>query len=126
MTGKKERVLNCLHTGKENAVSRYEIEKITGIDERTVREIIKRIVTEDGIPILSSSSAKGYWISEDLEEMRAYVRESDSREATLRRNVDPIRKIITRKSGKETTYRRRHKEPKPPRQIEGQISLIGG
>ena len=123
-------ILQYIPHGRENAISRRELCRITGLDDRVVRQEIKRLVRDKGIPILSSSAARGYWISESFDEMRAYVRENDTREATLRRNVDPIRQIIEHESGKETVYvkshyRRRHKEPEPPRQIEGQISLGG-
>jgi len=53
-----------LRKGKDNAISRPMLKQITGMDDRTNRNIIKDLRIE-GIPIISVSSEKGYWLPED-------------------------------------------------------------
>ena len=64
--------------GRENAISRRELVRLTGIPDRKVREIIKlanRRLKPSGVAILSSSAQRGYWRTDDISEMEAYLRE---------------------------------------------------
>ena len=54
----KNQVRMILRKGKENAISRPMLKQITGMDDRTNRNIIKDLRIE-GIPIISVSSEKG-------------------------------------------------------------------
>ena len=49
-------LLNLIPYGKENAISREDLSKLTGWDDRRVRDEIKRLM-RNGERILSSSSA---------------------------------------------------------------------
>ena len=56
-------IISFVPTGRENAVSRYDIAKAVGISERDVRFKIKEANKElerIGEAIVSSSSARGY------------------------------------------------------------------
>ena len=55
--GDNVELLNLIHYGKENAISREDLSKLTGWDDRKVREEIKRLM-RNGERILSSSSAR--------------------------------------------------------------------
>ena len=103
-------LLTFIPKGKENAISRNELSQITGYPDRFLRSEIKRLV-RSGIPILSSSSAKGYWYSEDISEIDAYLAEARQRERTSRRTNAKL----------EALSKRIHKE------LDGQLSFqIGG
>lgn len=59
--------------GRENAVSRRELARLTGLTDRSIREHIKganRALIGEGKAILSSSRARGYWISSEVQEWR--------------------------------------------------------
>lgn len=53
-------LLDYIPFGKENAVTRQELVRLTGLDDRTIRNEIKRL-NREGVPILSSSHTCGYW-----------------------------------------------------------------
>ena len=42
--GDNVELLNLIHYGKENAISREDLSKLTGWDDRKVREEIKRLM----------------------------------------------------------------------------------
>ena len=86
----KKLVLSLISVGKENAISRQELKTLTGLDDRNIRLIIKELTKDHDI--ISSSSARGYWISEDDSEIKQFLAECDSRSRTGQLNVDPIRK----------------------------------
>ena len=99
-------VLGHIPAGRENAISREELSRVTGLPDRTVRREVKRLVRA-GIPILSSSTARGYWYSEDLQEIEAFIREDDARNRTSRKTTARLRRYV--KGAR--------------RQIEGQMKL---
>lgn len=122
---KGKNILEYIPFGKENAVSRKELEKLTGLPDRTIRLMIKQAIRK-GNPILSSSSAKGYWRSEDIEEIEAFLRESDHRRNTEAMTVQPLRVYVCRRKQEtlipvKAHYRRIHR---PQESVpEGQIKL---
>ena len=71
-------ILNHVHIGRENAVTRQELVNRTGKDNRTVREMIQEARLA-GYPIMSSSTSSGYWLVESVEEAEQYIRENRSR-----------------------------------------------
>ena len=119
--------------GRENAISRRELVRLTGIPDRKVREIIKlanRRLKPSGVAILSSSAQRGYWRTDDISEMEAYLRENDHRRAALAVNDEPIRQLVAEAKGRKYIYvspyiRRWRKEPEEPEQIDGQTKLGG-
>lgn len=91
--------------GRENAVSRGELERVTGLRDRAVRQEIKlanRRITQEGKAILSSSGGKGYWVTEDPVEMAEYLQESTHRARSQYLNDAPIRSLFMRLSGEKT------------------------
>lgn len=86
--------------GKENAVSKSMLVKITGVDERIVRKNLKeeneRLINEEGVAIVSTASRNGYWKSDDLAELEAYEAEQRHRAAMILENLKPIRSLIER------------------------------
>lgn len=100
-------ILDYIPFGKENAVTRQELVKLTGLDDRTIRNEIKRL-NREGIPILSSSHTCGYWLSNDVAELEAYIRETDSRRESLYYSTLELRKELYRRKGVKATVVREH------------------
>lgn len=104
-------LLNFIPYGKENAVSRAELQRLTGWPDRTIRAEIKRVNAEIeklNEAILSSSGGRGYWRTSDLSEMKSYLRESDHRRSVQAKNDAPILKIVCRMEGTELVPVRAH------------------
>lgn len=80
--------------GKENAISRAELSMLTGINDRTIRFLIKEsndTAVDKGYGIVSSSTANGYWKTRELDDIDRYLRESDNRIKTENENNRGIR-----------------------------------
>lgn len=60
-TPKQQIILNNLSYGKENAISKRELMKLTGLDERSVRSNIAILRKSKNILICSNSQSKGYY-----------------------------------------------------------------
>ncbi len=122
-------IIGFIPAGRQNAVSRTDLKRLTGIsDDRKIRDLIKqanRILAAEGRAILSSSGTKGYWITDDIKEMEAYLEESSRRSKTQYQNDDPIRQLVRRKGGSNTVhvtdYFRR--VSKAASEIDGQTAL---
>ena len=65
-TMKKYKVSTFLFPGRENAIPRKELERLTGLDGRTVRAMIEQ-ERRSGIPILSDNLSGYYLPANDKE-----------------------------------------------------------
>lgn len=69
--------------GRKNAISRKQLGGIWKMRDRSVREAIANLratAGDDGYAILSTShTPSGYWRSNDPEEIRAFIRETEAR-----------------------------------------------
>ena len=92
--------------GKENAISKKKLERLTGMKDREIRLEIKALVKK-GIPILYSSGHRGYWISEDDAEIAEFIRETEHRCKTT---------ILTLSNLKKGLYQRKNIRTVPVRQ----------
>jgi len=117
-------ILKLIPHGRENAITRAELVRLCGMDDRTVRENIKRLVSE-GYPILSSSQAKGYWLSEDIHEIEAFIRECDSRSRSEYLTTRKLRLMVARAKGERFIPVRAHTRRIPSNELPGQ-ELLGG
>ena len=114
-------LLNLIPYGKENAVSRADLVRLTGWDGRKVRKEIKRLL-RNGEHILSSSSAKGYWRSDDPDEIERFLKESDKRRRTEALTVEPLRFFVAREKGYDLVPVRAHYR-KVHKQVSGQTNI---
>lgn len=66
-----KRVLNLIKVGNENSITGAEISLITKLSERTVQEIISRLITRYGIPIVGvrHGAFRGYFIPANKDEL---------------------------------------------------------
>lgn len=104
MTG-KDRVIECLRTGRANALSQGEIALMTGMSRRMVREIITELVVSTDLMIGSATEPDGgYYIIQTAAELREALLHLYPREAAIRK-------------------RRQALEAKGARMFGGQVSL---
>ena len=77
--------------GKENAVSRDELARRTGMGDRQLRREISRLRREDdetNIMIVSTSDGRGYYRTDNIDEIEHFVREMCNR---IRSIIEAIR-----------------------------------
>lgn len=98
--------------------------------DRNIRDAIKaanKALTAKNKAILSTSGKSGYWISDNREEMEAYLAESSRRSRSQYQNDAPIRELVRRMGGAGTVhvtdYYRRLRKSIP--EVEGQIKMEG-
>lgn len=77
----QRKVADLLSHGRENAIPRRELERLTGLDGRTVRLMIEA-ERRTGTPILSDSST-GYYLPATEHERAACVRSMRHRAAEI-------------------------------------------
>lgn len=100
-------ILDFIPYGKENAITRRELVRLTGLDDRLIRKEVKRLLKE-GVPILSSSHCCGYWLSDDLDEWEAYIKETDKRRESLYFTTLELRKKFYERKGVKVTVVKEH------------------
>lgn len=109
--------------GRKNAVSRAELQRRTGLPDRTVRVLIEE-ARRNKAHILSSSADKGYWQSNDLDEIKDFIRESDSRIKKTAQTVEALREYVATQEGKSIVPVRAHfRHIQKPTTPEGQITF---
>ena len=86
----------CDHIGigAENAVSKQQLCAMTGLKEREVRRRIA-VERDKGVPIVSSSHRKGYYLASTEEDYNIIQREIMSRATKLMRQYRSIAKQRT-------------------------------
>lgn len=98
-------IADYIPNGKENAVSRAKLAQFTGLPDRENRREIERLrpilLANRGIWIMSKSGARGYWLTDDLSEMRLFVNEADSRIAAIMESTAALRIYLARTEGRE-------------------------
>lgn len=119
-------ILSFIPYGRENAVSRKYLCSVLGINDRTLRNAIKKLLRA-GEPILSSSHSGGYWRSNDPEEWGKFLKECDNRAVTERKNVAKLRERYYEAAGIKVTKVREHTRKisagRPPGQIRMEDQL---
>lgn len=100
-------LLEYIPYGHENAISRAELSRLTGLPDREIRREIKRIL-QTGEPVLSSSKQGGYWRSDNPDEWAAFLRESENRTNTERRTTYKLRERYYAETGVRVTRVREH------------------
>lgn len=86
--------------GRENAVSRAYVARMSGLTDREIRNQIKReneVLAESGCAVVSSASQKGYWKTDDPNEMEAYIHEQMHRAMKIIENLHPVRQLVKEK-----------------------------
>lgn len=90
-------ILDFIPTGSENAVTRVELCQRTGLDDRTVRDLIHN--ARRRIPILNMQDGKGYFIPDmntrnDTDLLKWYVRQEESRKQSIGWSLKAARRTL--------------------------------
>ena len=86
--GGQRKVADLLSHGRENAIPRRELEKLTGLDGRTVRLMIER-ERHEGVPILADN-VTGYYLPATEHERAACVRSMRHRAGEIMKSAQAI------------------------------------
>jgi len=75
-------ITDYIPNGKANAVTREQLCAMTGLRDRAVRKLIE-IARLDGIAIVNAQDGRGYYISDDPEEIRRQMATNESRAMSI-------------------------------------------
>lgn len=117
-------ILDYIPKGKENAISKERLCNLTGYNEREVRLLIK-VEVENGEPILSSSGHKGYWYSDDINEIEDFIRENDHRSNAIMKTTAKLKKRLYEMKNIKVTSVRHHYRRLNNGELEGQLRMEG-
>lgn len=87
------KINDYIPVGKANAVTRAELVAQLGISDRGVRRLIAAARLQ-GVPIINAQDGRGYYISEDLAELRRQYATNQHRALSILRQQRYIRKKI--------------------------------
>ena len=87
------KITDYIPVGKANAVTRAELVALTGISDRRVRRLIAEARVR-GVPIINNQDGRGYYISEDLQELRRQYGVNRRRALSILRQQRYIRRKI--------------------------------
>ena len=83
--------------GKKNRVTRDHLCGVWGVNRRMVRLILNRLASWDNgddYVLVRSSSSRGFWRSNDREEIARYRREPLSRAKSYLKQLDKINRVL--------------------------------
>lgn len=103
-------VFNLLLYGKQNAKTRKELVKRTGVCDREVRESIERLRRK--YIILNDQDGTGYYLSENIREIIRYYMQEFKRAISILARLKPMRLFLTEKGVKVAKLERRLKDDK--------------
>ena len=94
---KKDKNINIVKYipyGKENAISRSELCRITGLNDRSMRDLINQ--ARKRAVIINVQDGKGYFrpTKNDLDEVKKFKRQEENRAKEVFSCLQPIRKFI--------------------------------
>lgn len=83
--------LRFIGIGKDKAKTREQLCELSGLCDRVVRREIEAL-RDKGIIIINNQDGKGYYISEDVEEMQRQFRQNQARAMSILRQQKHLRK----------------------------------
>ena len=75
-------ILNYIGVGRENAVDRFRLMELTGLPDRKVRSLIEE-ARREGALIVNAQDGAGYYISDDLGELKRQMHANHSRAMSI-------------------------------------------
>lgn len=88
---------STLPIGKENAYSYSYLCTLWDCKERKVRKILQELSNfdnGDNYVLIRSSHGKGFYLTNDVQEIASYLRECESRAKNIFRTVKKARRIV--------------------------------
>lgn len=93
-------ITNFIGTGRENAVKRDELVAILNLPDRTVRRLIQE-ARDRGEIIINAQDGAGYYISNDVGEMKRQLKLNQSRAMSVLRQQAHLRRKIEEAESKD-------------------------
>lgn len=87
-------IMTFIPKGKENAIDRYRLMMVTGLPDRRVRKLIQD-ARDRGELILNAQDGRGYYTSDDLDELERQYRANKNRAMSILRQQRHIRRRLT-------------------------------
>lgn len=75
-------IVNYIGVGRENAVDRVRLTELTGLPDRKVRSLIEE-ARREGTLIVNAQDGAGYYISDDLVELKRQLHTNHSRAMSI-------------------------------------------
>lgn len=75
-------IVDYIGVGRANAVDRFRLMELTGLPDRKVRSLIED-ARREGALIVNAQDGAGYYISDDLVELRRQLRSNHSRAMSI-------------------------------------------
>ena len=86
-------IVNHIPYGRENAIRRDKLCRIAGLGDRAMREEIEK-ARHDGIIILNDQDGKGYFRSDDIEDIYRQYKQNRSRARSILHQNTPLRRVL--------------------------------
>lgn len=93
-------ITNFIGVGKENAVDRFRLMDLTGLPDRRVRKLIQE-ARERGEIIINAQDGAGYYISDDISELRKQYHANKNRAMSILRQQKYLRRKIHEAESKD-------------------------
>lgn len=95
----KDLVLSCIPYGKENAIKKRELMSKTNLADRVLRQEIEDL-RNDGIFICNNQDGKGYYITDDVDEIAKQYRADTARALSILKRRKYMRNYLKQKGQK--------------------------
>ena len=93
-------ICDFIGTGRENAVTRSELVSILNLPDRTIRRLIQE-ARDRGEIIINAQDGAGYYMSDDVGEMKRQLALNNSRAMSVLRQQTYLRRKIAEAENKE-------------------------
>lgn len=105
LSPREQAVLDLIPTGHGKAVGRRRLAQITGLNDRTLREVIYRLVVVHGLPIGSSTGPDGggYFLIQDQEDLDVATRHLRPRAKAIFRRTQALERIAKNNFNRQIT-----------------------
>ena len=94
------KITDFIGIGRENAVDRFQLMERTGLPDRRVRKLIQE-ARERGEIIINAQDGRGYYISDDVGEMKRQLASNRSRAMSVLRQLKYLRRKIREAENKD-------------------------
>lgn len=88
------RIVDYIPKGKENAISREKLSQITGLSDRKMRQEIANARRDTCI--INNQDNKGYYIPDNKEEVRRYIKQEEHRAKSIFANLSGARNYLNK------------------------------
>jgi biotin operon repressor len=86
-------IIDYIGCGKENAIDRNALTRLTGLSDRAVREAIEQ-ARHDGNIIINNQDGRGYYITANIDEIERQYRQNERRAKSILHEQKPLRHAL--------------------------------